>query len=216
MKACILFLHGRYDKRHQEKFAEAAKERFAVAVDGGLRFFKLAGLKPDLVVGDMDSVTANLRPLLRSARQLVFPVDKDKTDTQLALEVCLKAEAQRIDIVQPSYGQPDHFLGNVLLLSLVKDYRKRGYAPRVAIVDLKSQIEVLADETRIVYDAVGETVSIVPLSSEVIYSCRGVKYGTKRLQLRRGENISLRNRITARRARFEIKGEVLLVRNFTK
>ncbi|MDR2485847.1 MAG: thiamine diphosphokinase, partial [Treponema sp.] len=60
--------------------------RIIVAADSGLITAETAGVKPDWILGDMDSLD-DLRRLeaYPSQRILRYPSDKDYTDTELAL-----------------------------------------------------------------------------------------------------------------------------------
>ena len=91
-----------------------------VAADGGARSALAVGLRPDLVVGDGDSlgpdgtvaVVAAGIPLERS------PVDKDESDTELAVCACLARGATSITIIGAFGGRLDHALANIWLLGL--------------------------------------------------------------------------------------------------
>ena len=65
---------------------------FLVAVDGGLRHLKRLGLKPDLLIGDLDSVDADELAEIEEVgvEVLRFPPAKDQTDLELALDYALR------------------------------------------------------------------------------------------------------------------------------
>ena len=60
-------------------------EDFIVCADGGLRHLEPLGLKADLILGDFDSAE---KPD-SVAETLVYPVEKDDTDTMLAIKTGL-------------------------------------------------------------------------------------------------------------------------------
>ena len=92
---------------------------FLVAVDGGLRHLKRLGLKPQLLIGDLDSVDASEVAEVMDAGIEVrrFPPAKDQTDLELALEVVIKNGYAQIVIAYPFGDRVDHTLGNLSLLS---------------------------------------------------------------------------------------------------
>lgn len=92
---------------------------FLVAVDGGLRHLKRLGLKPDLLIGDLDSVDASeLAEIIDTGIEVMrFPPAKDQTDLELALEYALKNDYAQIVIAYPFGDRVDHTLGNLSLLS---------------------------------------------------------------------------------------------------
>ena len=92
---------------------------FLVAVDGGLHHLKRLGLKPDLLIGDLDSVDASdLTEIIDAGIEVRrFPPAKDQTDLELALEYTLKNGYAQIVIAYPFGERMDHTLGNLGLLS---------------------------------------------------------------------------------------------------
>jgi thiamine pyrophosphokinase len=92
---------------------------FLVAVDGGLRHLRRLGIKPQLLIGDLDSVSAGeLAEAIDSGIEVQrFPPAKDQTDLELALEYALKAGYAQIVIAYPFGDRVDHTLGNLSLLA---------------------------------------------------------------------------------------------------
>ncbi len=186
-----------------------------MAVDGGYRFFRKAGLVPDLLIGDMDSLGKFPADLSPRTRVVTFPNRKDKTDAQLALEHCLEAGARVVDIVSPGVGEIDHFLGNLMLLDVAPRFRKRRPLLRVRLAAVRWEAILVDDGARTFVDCVGDTVSVIPVSSTIRLSCRGTEYTAGDVMIRRGDSRGLRNRISKPRAVFRIKGKALIVRRFS-
>ena len=90
-----------------------------VAADGGARMADGLGLRIDRWVGDGDSLGSDGLAELRRRGVAVSleSVDKDATDTELALEAALAAGARSVVILGALGGpRPDHALANVALL----------------------------------------------------------------------------------------------------
>lgn len=98
---------------------ELPTSAFVVAADGGLHLAAPLDLHVDLVVGDLDSVEAQVLAAAEQAGTTVerHPVDKDRTDLALALDAAVSAGAQRITVVGGAGGRADHLLANWLLLA---------------------------------------------------------------------------------------------------
>lgn len=80
--------------------SEATADTIWMAVDGGLDHALAAGLAPTHLVGDLDSVTeAGLAWAARHADISRHPANKDQTDTELALSLAAKFDAERITLV---------------------------------------------------------------------------------------------------------------------
>jgi thiamine pyrophosphokinase len=91
-----------------------------VAADGGyLRALGL-GRRPDVLVGDLDSLAPELAEAARVAGTRVrrYPTDKDESDTELALAEAVELGATRVTVLG-AFGGPrlDHALANLWLLA---------------------------------------------------------------------------------------------------
>ena len=91
-----------------------------VAADGGAAKAPLAGLRPDLLVGDADSLDAAGLAAVRAAGIPVelVPAAKDESDLELAILAALARGATRITVLG-ALGGPrfDHALANAWLLA---------------------------------------------------------------------------------------------------
>lgn len=91
-----------------------------VAADGGSALAVRLGVKPDLVVGDLDSIAPDLlAELIAVGAQLEKYEHQTKleTDTELAALAALRWRPKRIIILGAIGGRLDHALANVLMLS---------------------------------------------------------------------------------------------------
>ncbi len=83
--------------------------RFTVAADSGLEAALRAGIIPDMVTGDMDSVSS--RELLNSLppeRVERWNADKDYTDTELAMMLMERHQVDDVVLIGGSGGRLDH------------------------------------------------------------------------------------------------------------
>lgn len=85
------------------------KYGFVCAADSGYDLARSWGLVPDLIVGDMDSIR-DPASLPAGVETLVFPRDKDDTDTELGLTILRKRGYGPIAIAGGGGGRLDHLL----------------------------------------------------------------------------------------------------------
>jgi thiamine pyrophosphokinase len=93
---------------------------FVIAADAGANKAAAAGLRPDLVVGDADSLgTEGIANLERQGIPVeVSPVAKDESDTELAMLAAVARGATEIRIVGALGGdRVEHGVANLLLLA---------------------------------------------------------------------------------------------------
>lgn len=110
-----------------EAGGEAAQPRpdLVVAADSGLVAALAWGMAPDWVVGDMDSLQdLSLLDRYPPERVLRSPVDKDDTDTELALAVLAREGCDRVDIIGGGGGRLDHLLGIAALFDRPRPPRR--------------------------------------------------------------------------------------------
>ncbi|MEZ5322380.1 MAG: thiamine diphosphokinase [Microthrixaceae bacterium] len=89
-----------------------------IAADGGAERAIAAGMTPDVVVGDRDSVDpAVLAALGASGTEVVaHRPDKDRTDFELAFDYAVTTGATRITVVGTRHGRLDHFLSMLAVM----------------------------------------------------------------------------------------------------
>lgn len=90
-----------------------------IAADSGVDSALALGVVPDVALGDFDSISAAGRTHLETsgARVIVSPIDKDLTDTELALAHLLDIDATQAVLLSPGGGRLDHAHGVLSALS---------------------------------------------------------------------------------------------------
>jgi thiamine pyrophosphokinase len=144
-----------------------------IAADGGALPLLRAGLPPQLVIGDMDSLdAAHLAALADLGAELRrFPRAKDETDLELALLYAAARGATAIDILGALGGRWDHTLANVALLAL-PELRGR----RVRLLADRQTLFLVRDSAALEGRA-GDTISLLPLTAEARgVTTRGLLY----------------------------------------
>ena len=95
-----------------------------IAADAGLRLCRQLGRTPDLVLGDFDSMDVSEAP----ADALRVPVEKDDTDTSLALREGLRRGCGEFFIYGGTGGRRlDHTLANLQSLAFLRENGARGW-----------------------------------------------------------------------------------------
>ena len=112
----VLFVNG---EARDPRRLKLLPDDYLVAVDGGLRHLFELGLKPNLVLGDFDSISEDelARCQMKGVEILRYPSQKDQTDLELAVDLALARGFRDIIIACGLGGRLDHSLGNLALLS---------------------------------------------------------------------------------------------------
>lgn len=188
------------------RLAESAQ--LIIAADGGAALALAAGIRPHVVVGDMDSLSAELADSLRrnGVEIRTFPSRKDETDLELALLEAIRRGAEEITIVGALGGRLDHTLGNVYLLTMPQ---LRG--KDVRLVDGRVEAFVVWGQAEI-RGGRGDTVSLIPLTPEVRgVQTEGLEYPLRRESLFMGPGRGISNVLLGPVARVSTSDGILLV-----
>ena len=181
-----------------------------IAADGGSRWLETLGVAPHVVVGDLDSLDpatiARLR--LAGARVEDHPIDKNESDTELAVEAAIDAGADRVVVLGALGGsRVDHELANVLLLAdpaLSADVRlRRG----------TTTIRALTGAATLTLDAgAGATVTLLPIGAGAVgVTTHGLRYPLEDEPLAVGRSRGLSNVVTQSPASVSLRAGTLLV-----
>ncbi|HOT22912.1 MAG TPA: thiamine diphosphokinase [Thermoleophilia bacterium] len=193
MSLAAVFLDGTYeDGDYYVAWALAAD--LVVAADGGGGFLAAAGLTPDALVGDFDSLdeAAVEEARARGARVVRHPVRKDQTDGELAAAEALRAGAGEI-VLAGALGALDHVLGHLALLGRVE---AGGTPARLVAPDLT--VRVLTAPAIVSLDAApGTRVSLAPLAGDCVVTLAGFAYPLVRGRLPGDACLGLGNAVAA-------------------
>ncbi len=184
---------------------------WVICADGGARHARAMGLVPDVVVGDFDSIDPDLRAELEAAgaRFEVYPARKDETDLELALRLAVAGGATEIDVLAVLGGRLDQSLANLLLLA-----RPEWASAKVRVIEGNEVAwPVRGGQTTTVTGAVGDTLSLVPLTPTVTgVTLEGVEWPLHDATLRFGSTWTISNALSAPTARLQVgEGLVLVV-----
>jgi len=185
-----------------------AKSDKVIAIDGGMRHLVAINHAPDLWVGDMDSFNCSLddAPWLISVEVLRYPVHKDASDTELAVDIAVTQNATQVTMMGMLGNRVDHTLFNMALLKPLSDKGVAG-----CIVDAKQKIMYI--EKDVTLEAVkGKTVSLVPITDLEGVSITGVRYPLNEHNVPRNSSLCLSNYCLEDTVMFSLsKGEGYIV-----
>ena len=118
MQRVLIFANGDLPDLNKVR-ALLRLDDFIICADGGTRHALALGLRPDLIIGDMDSIKSEVFQQLRESGvdAELFPRDKNETDLELAIDKATELDAGEMIIVAALGGRMDQALGNVSLLS---------------------------------------------------------------------------------------------------
>ena len=183
------------------------EDDFLIAADGGLRYVLDLNRVPDVLIGDLDSVSdENLRDMTQKQVEIIrFPPEKDQTDLELAIEEVYARGCRDIIIIGALGGRFDQTLAN---LSLLTDSSHSGL--RISLDDGSEKVSLVEGRIEIL-GAKGDTVSLIPYCGPVEgITTRGLAFPLKGETLYPGKTRGISNEMLSARAEVTIKKGRLL------
>ena len=178
-------------------------DALVIAADGGLRYLEQQHIIPDLIVGDFDS----LGRVPTGENILLHPVEKDDTDTMLAVKLGLERNCRVFVLYGCTGGRPDHTYANYQTLLYLAQKGARGYL--VGDGWVCCAIENAAIEFP---PALSGTVSVFCPDSEARgVDLSGLYYSLENGTLTSGFPLGVSNHFTGERAVVSVKDGSLLI-----
>lgn len=158
----IIFTNGEYkNKFFYENYIKKTKPDYLICADGGANFAKELKLKPNIIIGDMDSITAETKEHYKAVQFETHPKKKDETDTELAMTHAIKIGADKVTVFGGLGSRMDHSLANIYLLKRFIDVDIEA-----EMVNENNQIRLLGKTTELNFP-IGTIVSILPIGGDV-------------------------------------------------
>ena len=183
-----------------------------IGVDKGIEALYSLNIKPDLILGDFDSINNKIfdefRNRYNDVEVLRYKPEKDYTDTELAMQVAIKNKASKITLFGVTGTRVDHMLASIRTLYLA--HREGIFAE---IIDEHNKI-YLVENMYSLYkkNMYGKYVSLLPFEKKVEgITLKGFKYELENAIMQYGSSLGVSNEVIADEAVIECKKGILIV-----
>ena len=197
----FVYLNG--NKGSSDFYIEDQKKKFekgdkVVCANGGFDFASSIGIKPDVVVGDIDSIVLNIP---EDVKLIKYPPEKDFSDFELAVMYSRELNPDKIVVYGALGGRKDHEIINLIVLAYT-DIPMIFIEREVEIYNIKKTMTLLNNKGRI--------CSLVSFSEDtIIGKLEGFKYSMVNEKLKPSSR-GLSNIITENSAVIELQGKAVL------
>ena len=184
-------------------------DAIVIAADSGYDHALALGLTVDVLVGDMDSISAEGLEHATTHDVTIERHDtfKDETDLELALAVSLRLGATTVAIHGGEDGRIAHLLGIALGLTHARiDDLDVAWHTRTGVIRVATPSRTVE-----VSGIVGDIVSLVPSGNVAGVTTEGLRWHLADDALEAGSTRGLSNEMTARRASVSVLAGRLLV-----
>lgn len=145
-----------------------------ICCDGAAIKLVKSGLIPEIVIGDLDSLTEEFK--IKFSDRLIHDPDQETNDLTKAVNYCIQQGVQKIYILGATGLREDHTLGNISLLV--------SYSSKILVemyTDTGFFIPVLSSQRIKTYP--GQQISIFSLTPNVPLTLKNLRFPLNKYQL---------------------------------
>ncbi|MDR2907800.1 MAG: thiamine diphosphokinase [Bacteroidales bacterium] len=147
-----------------------------ICCDGAVQKLLNFGLEPDIIIGDLDSISEDLKR--RFAHILVQNPDQETNDLTKAVQFCLQNGIHTVEILGATGLREDHTLGNISLLA--------NYAEMLTSVKLFTDYGVFTaiSKTTTFESFPNQALSIFSITPQTVITTQNLEYNVQNRQFR--------------------------------
>jgi thiamine pyrophosphokinase len=179
---------------------------FVVCADGGANHAQTLGIKPDIIIGDFDSITPATKIFFQKILQLHLE-DQNTTDLEKAIEHCLDRKITSIDVVGALGSRIDHTTGNLGC------FKKYGNKIHMRMIDSMGELTLIRKEVHLEMRE-GEKLSLIPLDRCTGVTTTNLKYALNNDILELGVREAISNEATSTHVSIQLGSGTLLLYRF--
>ena len=207
MKALIIG-NGAPPRKSDLKYLQKCGYQFLVAADGGANSLRKMNILPEIIIGDLDSVTQETLKYFSGKVKIKRLKRQSDTDVEKALKFLISKKFEEVILLGATGDRLDHSLYNIGAMLKYSDEIKIG------ILHGKTFGKVYEGEVKL-NTVRGETISFFAFSSDTLITTKGLKYALNRELLPFGVRSSESNEAKARQIELKIEGgKIILFREF--
>lgn len=181
-----------------------------IGADGGTITLLENDINVEYAVGDFDSISLHENEKINNDVKTLslFPVEKDYTDMELAIQKALDLQPKKIYIFGSTGGRLDHELVNIQMLYTIVSKNIRGI-----IVDKDNEIELTLPGRHVVLkDEMLPNISFIPFSKEVKgLTLEDFYYSLENKTISWGSTLCISNKLLSKSGTFYYEEGILLV-----
>ena len=207
-KRAVIICNGTLDTKYL--YSNIRSSDFLVAVDGGSNKLVKTKFVPNVIIGDMDSISKNALKKFKDCEFIKFPKEKAEVDLELAIRYCLEKKFKEILILGAVGSRADMTFANMLSLSQIPT----GTDAKI----VHENQDIFISPKKLILEGVpGERISFIPLNGDVSgLGLKGFKYELEDYTLKFGLGVGVSNEFKKKKTSITFKDGVLLCVHFRK
>lgn len=204
MKKCIILANGKPPKKKVISFFQARDFKTLICADGGANSALKMKLVPDVIIGDLDSISSEALKKFRITSKIIQLKRQDDTDVEKCLKYTIHKKYDEALLVGATGNRLDHTFCNLGIV--LKFFPKIN----IALIAEDSFLKPYRDNVKL-KTFPGETISLYGFNRKTKILSMGLKYSLKNIPLPFGERESTSNNATGEKVELNITGGVVFV-----
>ena len=153
------------------------KADFIMAADNGLSLLHQLKTRPNLIIGDFDSVPASILNHYQDIPREEYPADKDLSDSELCLRKAIQLKSKAIDLLAMTGNYFDHSYATIVNL-----FRNNYEEININVITSNATIFPVSRDM-VLNHVKGRRFSLFPLTAVSDFSMKGAQYNLSKSQL---------------------------------
>jgi thiamine pyrophosphokinase len=176
---------------------------YIICADGGANHARRMKLQPDVIIGDLDSITYNTIKYF-SKVPVMFDGDRNSTDLEKSIRYCIRNKFKSVVIIGATGDRIDHTIGNVGC------FKKFSRKINIKMIDSSGELSLIKKKIKI-DNATGKTISLIPIDKCKGVSTKNLKYKLKNDVLELGSKEGTSNEVISDLVTVTVKSGYLLL-----
>jgi thiamine pyrophosphokinase len=204
MKKCIILANGKPPKKSIITFFQRMGFSKLICADGGADSALKMKLVPDVIIGDLDSISAEVFKELKSISKIIRLKRQNDTDVEKCLKYAITKKYDGALLVGATGNRLDHTFCNLGIIL------KFFHQIKISLIAEDSFLKAYSGNVEL-KTFPGESISLYGISPKTIISSKGLKYELKNAALPFGIRESTSNIAKKNFVKLKISNGVVFV-----
>jgi thiamine pyrophosphokinase len=204
MKKCIILANGKPPKKSIISFFQRRGYSKLICADGGANSALKMNLVPDVIIGDLDSISSEALKEFKSVSKIIRLKRQNDTDVEKCLKYAIKNKFEEALLLGATGNRLDHTFCNIGIVL--------KYFPQIKISLIAENSFLKAYTGKVELNTYpGETISLYGISPKTKITSNGLKYELKNTSLPFGFRESTSNIAKKKLVKLKIANGVVFV-----
>ena len=204
MKKCIILANGKPPRKNIIKYFQNRGYNTLICADGGANSALKLNLIPDVIIGDMDSISNDAKRKFGKTSKIISIKRQNDTDVEKCLKYAVKKGFTEVLLTGVTGNRLDHTICNLGIVL--------KFFPQVGISLIAEDSYLKPYKGNIKLKSVrGELISLYGFDKKTKIQSKGLKYPLNNVSLPFGEKESTSNVATRRDVELKIRNGVIFI-----